>query len=73
MGIKITAQSVVRALCIITVAITLFFDYLYVEKVLSYWFLFNDNPELVKLATVGFVGYASINLLVAFGVKWSWT
>lgn len=72
MGIKITTKTVVRTLCIVIVAFTLFFDYLFIEKVISNWWLYSGNPSLINLTILGAVGYGSINLLVAFGVKWSW-
>lgn len=73
MGLKITTKLVVRIACVIVVAITLFFDYLYIDKLISNWGMFSDNPSLINLTLLGLVGYCSINLLIALGVKWSWT
>lgn len=73
MGIKITTQLVVRITCVIVVAVALFFDYLYIDKLISNWGMFSDNPSLINLTLLGLVGYCSINLLIALGVKWSWT
>lgn len=73
MGIKITTQLVVRIACVIIVIGTLFFDYLYIDKVISNWWMFSDNPSLINLTLLGLVGYCSINLLIALGVKWFWS
>ena len=73
MGTKITGRTVVRATCVIVVILTLFFDYLYLDKMVSNWWLYSSNPELISLTVIGLVGYVTLNLLVVIGVKWSWS
>lgn len=72
MGIKVKERIFVRLLCTIVVCLTLFFDYLYIDKLLQNWHLYSSIPQLMNLFLIGLVGYATLNILVTLGVKWSW-
>lgn len=73
MGIKITGKSVARVISTILVILTLFCDWLFVDKLIDHWFIYQDIPMMMKLFTIGLVGYSVLNLVVAMGVKWTWT
>jgi hypothetical protein len=73
MGIKITGKAVARVISVALVILTLFFDWLYVDKLTEHWVIYRDIPSLLKLYMIGLVGYSVLNLVVAMGVKWTWT
>lgn len=72
MGIKVKERIFVRLLCIVIVCLTLLFDYLYIDKLLQNWQLYTSVPHVMNLFMIGLVGYATLNILVALGVKWAW-
>jgi hypothetical protein len=73
MGIKITGKAVARVISVALVILTLFFDWLYMDKLIEHWVIYHDIPSLLKLYMIGLVGYSVLNLVVAMGVKWTWT
>ena len=73
MGIKITGKTVARVISTLLVILTLFCDWLYMDKLIEHWVIYHDIPTLLKLYTIGLVGYSILNFIVAMGVKWTWT
>ena len=73
MRIKPSAIHLMRLAGIVLASFILFFDWLYIEKLINLWRMEVMSPELVSISVIGLVGYASLNLFIYLWIRWSWS